>query len=158
MKSSNNPQRELNMAITQLRSALEHFDSKRYSMGGLLNDWEAMERSYKTSLLIAVCYASIGESLLSQQFRKKSIEYFEEWLDNYQRPQGKVWAQNARYDMIKEKVITIGLSWPYSYPQRNGLFDDFSSKKQKLFDDALRDHKKSVVGQFVELSQRLTNL
>lgn len=105
-----------------------------------------------------MCYASISERVLSEQFREKSNEYFKEWLDNYQRPQGKIWAQNARYDMIKEKVEEIGLSWPYSYPERNGLFDDFSSKKQKLFDDALQKHKEYVIRQFNEMTNRVTNL
>lgn len=155
MRSSNNPRRELNMAITQLRSALEHFDSKRYSLGGFIDDWSAMEKCFQTALFISVCYYSIGETALSEKFRNKSCDYFEEWLEHYHRPQGKKYAQELRYDLVKDKVIEIGLSWPYTYPERSGLFDDFSSKKQNMFDDAFQKHKEYVKEQYKTITRSL---
>lgn len=154
MRSSNNPQRELNMAITQLRSALEHFDSKRYTLGGLLDDWGAMEKSFQTALFIAVCYSFIGESILSEKFRNMSCDYFAEWLDHYNRPQGKRWAQELRYDMVKDKVNEMGLSWPYSYPESS--WNPFSSEDSRKFHEAYERHKEAVKKQYHEWTYMLT--
>ena len=157
MRSSNNPQREFNMAITQLRSALEHFDSKRFSFGGFVEDWGAMEKCYQTALFISICYYSIGEAVLSEKFRNKSCDYFVEWINYYQRPiVGKLYHKEFCYDLVKKKVIEIGLLWPYSYPEMDGFFDEFSSKKHKMFDDAFEKHRNAVKEQYRTLTYRLT--
>ena len=56
MRISSCPERELNMALTQLRSALQLFDSKSNSFfvsNGLL------EKRWKTSFLISLCYYTL---------------------------------------------------------------------------------------------------
>ena len=149
MKVSKNPHRELNMAITQLRCALQHFDSKRYSCYGLLDDWNAMEKCYQTALFISLCYYSEGERVLCEKYGNLSCEYFNEWLDHYHRPQGKLHAQQMRYDLLKAKVSEIGLYWPYSYP--NSSWNPFSSTDQRSFDIAYEKHKKAIKEQYRSL-------
>ncbi len=154
MHSSNSPRRELNMTITHLSSALHHFDSKRYSCFGFFDDWTAMEKCYQTSLFISICYFSIEEHLLCEQYRNLSCDYFAEWLDHYHRPQGKMYAQHMRYDLVKNKVNEIGLSWPYTYPDTS--WNPFSLKDQRDFDEAYEKHKKEVKKQYKALTFGLT--
>lgn len=151
MRLSNSPHRELQMAITQSRSALQHFDSKRHS---LLCGLTAMEKSYQTAIFISLCYFSEGEQVLCEKYRNLSCDYFSEWLDNYHPPEGKLYAQQLRYDLVKQRVNEIGLSWPYSYPD-SVSWNPFSSIDSDNLKKAYEKHKEAVKNQYKALTYRL---
>lgn len=141
MKISNNPARELNMAITHLRSALEHFSSQA---NGFFGSISAMKQQFETALLIAICYKILSEFTLCEQYKKASMEYFTDWLNEYSYcPSGKLYWKEIYYNRVKDAVNEIGLSWTYSYP-KGGFFAVFSSSHSKKFNDALEEHKEKI--------------
>lgn len=145
MSRSNNPERELNMAITHLRSALEHFASKS---DGLLGSITAMQKRFETALLISLCYKILLEHTLCCQYGDSSIKYFSEWLEAYAHcPSGKLHWKEIFYDRVKDEVNRIGLSWTYSYP-KGGFFDFLSDSHHRKFDAEFREHKEQIKEQY----------
>ena len=153
MRISSCPERELNMALTQLRSALQLFDSKSNSFfvsNGLL------EKRWKTSFLISLCYYTINENKLCTQFRQKSESDFSEWLENYGYcGSGKLYWKERWYDITKDKVNEIGLLWSYSKP-KSSFWGDFSSENHRKFNKAYAEHKNAIKQQYVSIIERLT--
>lgn len=145
MYRSNNPERELNMAITHLRSALEHFASKS---NGILRTTTAMRKRFETALLISLCYKVLSEHTLCCQYGDSSIKYFSEWLEEYSNcPSGKLHWKEIFYDRVKDEVNKIGLSWTYSYPKA-GFLDFLSDSHHRKFDSELSEHKERIKEQF----------
>lgn len=154
MSRSNNPERELNMAITQLRSALEHFKSKSQ---GVLGSISADKQMFQTALLISICYRFQQETLLSCQYRDISIKAFSTWLEAYSYcPSGKLYWREMYYDRVKDEVNKLGLDWSYSYPS-SGFLSIFSDKHSKKFDSALAEHKEIIKEQYRLFANRITN-
>lgn len=152
MKYSSMPERELNMAITQLRTALQHFDSKS---NGLFASYGAMKRRFQTALLISVCYNAVHEYNLCEQYRQKSVEYFSIWIEEKGEPAGgKLYAKEFAYDALQSEVNSLGLSWTYSYPA-SGTFSGFSSSHHREFDDLYRRHKDAIKDQYENFTREL---
>lgn len=153
MRISSCPERELNMALTQLRSALQLFDSKSNSFfvsNGLL------EKRWKTSFLISLCYYTIHENKLCSQFRQKSELDFSEWLESYSNcGSGKLYWKEEWYDTTKNKVNEIGLLWSYSKPEST-FWGGFSSDNHRNFDKAYTEHKNAIKQQYASIIERLT--
>lgn len=153
MRISNNPERELNMAITQLRSALQHFDSKA---DNFFVSYGTLESRWKTSLLISICYYALGEKDLCIQFRNKTENDFSFWLEEYSHSgSGKLYAKELRYNQVKDTINEIGLSWHSNYPE-SSLWGGLSSDNHRRFDNAYKEHKNNVKKQYVEFVHRLT--
>ena len=128
MRISNYPERELNIALTQLRSALQHFDSKA---NDFLVSFKTLERRWKTSLLISICYHILNEDNLSIEYNNKTNEDFSEWLENISNfPIGKLYAKENNYDFVKKTINNIGLTWNYSYPESHGIFPNLNRKER----------------------------
>ena len=154
MSRSNNPERELNMAITQLRSALEHFKSKSL---GILGSVSADKQMFQTALLISICYKFLQETILSYKYRDISIKAFSTWLEAYSHcPSGKLYWRELYYDRVKDEVNKLGLNWPYSYPP-SGFFDVFSDKHSRKFNSALTEHKEKIKEQYLLFVTRIIN-
>ena len=68
-KRSNNPARELESAITLLRTAL--------------NKTSDLEKSYQISMTITLCYRMLGEAELARSYGNKAIEYVDQYIENY---------------------------------------------------------------------------
>jgi hypothetical protein len=152
MRRSSNPERELNMAITQLRSALEHFISKSE---GFLGSLTSAKRMFQTALLISVCYKLINEQALSCKYRDASIEYFSTWLEDYSYcSSGKLHWREMYYDRVKEAVNELGLSWTYNYPP-SGFFSAFSSSHSQKFASALSEHKQKIKEQYYQIAHNI---
>ncbi len=152
MKMSNNPKRELNMAITHLRAALEHFSSQA---NGYFGSISAMKQQFETALLIAICYKILSEFALCEQYKKASVQYFSNWLNTYSYcPSGKLHWKEFYYRRTKETVNEIGLSWTYSYPE--GVFFSFlSDSHHRRFDDALKEHTEKIKLQYKDFVDRI---
>lgn len=145
MSRSNNPERELNMAITHLRSALEHFALKS---DGLFASYSAMQKRFETALLISLCYKFLSEYALCCQYGDSSIKYFSEWLEAYSYcPSGKLHWKEIYYDRVKDEVNRIGLSWTYSYPE-SGFLGGLSDSHHRKFDAELHNHKEQIKQQY----------
>jgi len=155
MRISDNPERELNMAITQFRSSLEHFVSKSQ---GIFASYNVMKKQFQTALLISICYYCINERALCEQYRALSVNYFSEWLESYSNgcPSGKLYNLEIWYDETKKEVIDLGLSWNYSYPD-SGFFDLFSDKAHRRFREAFRSHKEAIKNQYIEFTYKVTS-
>lgn len=154
MRLSKSPERELNMALTQLRSALQIFDAKSKS---IFVSYGLLEKRWKTSFLISTCYYAIEEKQLCMQFRLKSESDFSEWLESYSCcGSGKLHLKELWYDKTKDKVNEIGLSWSFSKPERCSFWGCFSSENHRNFDKAYTEHKNAIKQQYASIIERLT--
>lgn len=154
MPRSNCPERELNMAISHLRSALEHFASKS---DGFFWSITAMQQRFETALLISLCYKILSEHTLCCQYGDYSIEYFSEWLEAYSHcPSGKLHWKELFYDRVKDEVNRIGLSWTYSYPE-GGFFDFLSNNHHRKFDAELYRHKELIKEQYKHIVRKIVD-
>lgn len=152
MCRSTNPERELNMAITQLRSALEHFSSKSDGFWGSIS---AMKQRFQTALLISLCYRILSEHVLCVQYKDNAIKYFSEWLESKSHcPSGKLHWKKEYYDRVKEEVNNLGLSWSYTYP-KDGFFDFLSDSYHRQFDKCYSEHKMLIKEQFQMIANRI---
>lgn len=153
MRISSCPERELNMALTQLRSALQKFDSKSNSYfvsNGLL------EKRWKTSLLISICYHILDENDLCSKYHDKTYEDFSDWLEKISEvPIGKLYAKEHNYNVVKQKINSIGLQWNYSHPESHGIFPNLVGENHRRFDEAFFNHKESIKDQYKEVIKRL---
>lgn len=153
MYISNNPERELNMAITQLRLALQNFDS---NAGNYFVSHKLLEKRWKTSLLISICYHVLDETDLSFKYHDKTYEDFSDWLENIsQVPVGKIYAKEHNYNVVKQKINSIGLDWNYSCPKSHGIFPDLIRENHRRFDEAFCNHKESIKEQYKEVTNNL---
>lgn len=154
MHISNKPERELNMAITQLRSALQNFDS---NADNFLVSHKLLEKRWKTSLLISICYHILDENDLCLKYHDKTYEDFSDWLENIsQVPVGKIYAKEHNYNVVKQKINSIGLQWNYSHPESHGIFPDLVRENHRRLDEAFFNHKENIKDQYKDVIERLT--
>lgn len=134
MKISNNPLEELLMAISHLKSALEHFKSKAKSSFRLISE-PARRRSCETALLISICYKLRGENRLSYEYFVESTQYFCKWINgfhiHYSCGKSILRRIESDYEETKREIIKFGLKWPYSKPEI-GFFDGLWNESRHI--------------------------
>ena len=153
MKLSNKPERELNMAITQFRTALQHFDSE---CNGWFPQTKTMKRRFQTALLISVCYYVAGEPSLSEKYRSLSVAHFSEWLEQKGKPlKSALTYKEEAYDDLKFEVNNLGLTWENSYPERSFFSWEWAPKAQNAFNELYRRDKDAAKKQFDNVTKSL---